>query len=41
MPMIFLAAVLVVARFTTANAYSVAASVASILWLSYNFRSFF
>jgi K+-sensing histidine kinase KdpD len=38
MPMIFLAAVLVVARFTTGYAYSVAASVASILWISYNFR---
>ena len=38
MPMIFLAAVLVTARFTTGYLYSAAASVGSILWISYNYR---
>ncbi len=38
MPMIFMAAVLLVARFTTGYLYSAAASVVSILWISYAFR---
>lgn len=38
MPMIFLAAVLVTARFTTGYGYSVAASVAGALWISFSFR---
>ena len=38
MPMIFLAVVLVVARFTAGYLYSVAASVGGILWISYTFR---
>lgn len=38
MPMIFLASILVIARFTAGYVYSVAASVASILWISYTFR---
>lgn len=38
MPMIFLAAVLVTARFTSGYLYSVAASVVGVLWISYSFR---
>jgi len=38
MPMIFLAAVLVIARFTAGYLYSAAASVGGILWISYTFR---
>ena len=38
MPMVFMAAVLIVARFTASYVYSVAAAVAGIGWISYTFR---
>lgn len=38
MPMIFMAAVLIVARFTAGYVYSVAAAVAGVVWISYIFR---
>jgi two-component system sensor histidine kinase KdpD len=37
-PMIFMAAVLIIARFTAGYVYSVAATLAGIAWISYTFR---